>query len=55
MAARIATADGEQGDVPSHGGLRALTLAALGVAFGDIGTSPLYTLREAFGHAGGCT
>ncbi|WP_394822664.1 potassium transporter Kup [Pendulispora albinea] len=26
--------------------VRALTLAALGVVFGDIGTSPLYTLRE---------
>ncbi|HYG89742.1 MAG TPA: potassium transporter Kup [Azospirillum sp.] len=28
--------------------LRALTLAALGVVYGDIGTSPLYTLRECF-------
>jgi KUP system potassium uptake protein len=35
------------------GGRRALVLAALGVVFGDIGTSPLYTMREAFGHAGG--
>ena len=26
----------------------ALTLAALGVVFGDIGTSPLYTLKEVF-------
>ena len=26
----------------------ALTLAALGVVFGDIGTSPLYSLRECF-------
>src|SRR5215213_10856540 len=34
-------------------GTRALVLAALGVVYGDIGTSPLYTLREAFGHAGG--
>jgi KUP system potassium uptake protein len=25
----------------------------LGVVYGDIGTSPLYTMREAFGHAGG--
>lgn len=24
----------------------ALTLAALGVVFGDIGTSPLYTVKE---------
>ena len=25
-----------------------LTLAALGVVFGDIGTSPLYTMKECF-------
>ncbi len=31
----------------------ALTLTALGVVFGDIGTSPLYAMRECFcGHAG---
>ncbi|MGH6912974.1 MAG: KUP/HAK/KT family potassium transporter, partial [Geminicoccales bacterium] len=29
-----------------------LVLAALGVVYGDIGTSPLYTMREAFGFAG---
>jgi KUP system potassium uptake protein len=29
-----------------HGSLGALSLAALGIVFGDIGTSPLYTLRE---------
>ncbi len=28
--------------------LRALSLAALGVVFGDIGTSPLYAIRECF-------
>jgi len=28
--------------------LSALTLAALGVVFGDIGTSPLYTIKEVF-------
>lgn len=28
-----------------------LTLAALGVVYGDIGTSPLYALRESLGHA----
>ena len=26
--------------------LPAITLAAIGVVYGDIGTSPLYTLRE---------
>ncbi|HVK52832.1 MAG TPA: KUP/HAK/KT family potassium transporter, partial [Pseudoxanthomonas sp.] len=33
-----------------HGkqGLAGLVIAAGGVVFGDIGTSPLYTLKEAF-------
>jgi len=31
--------------------LRALALAALGVVYGDIGTSPLYALKEVFGNA----
>lgn len=31
-----------------HGSLALLTLTALGVVFGDIGTSPLYAFREAF-------
>jgi KUP system potassium uptake protein len=48
--------------LPSHPGvtadhhprssLGALTLGALGVVFGDIGTSPLYTLRECLRGAG---
>ncbi|WP_448190725.1 potassium transporter Kup [Azospirillum sp. sgz301742] len=33
---------------PASGRFAALTLGALGVVFGDIGTSPLYTLRECF-------
>ena len=33
------------------GRLAALTLAALGVVYGDIGTSPLYALKEVFGSA----
>ena len=39
---------------PSHAkaGLAALSLAALGVVFGDIGTSPLYALRECVLHHG---
>jgi KUP system potassium uptake protein len=37
----------------AHGDLRALVIGAIGVVYGDIGTSPLYTLKEAFGHAGG--
>jgi len=34
-------------------GAAALTLAALGVVFGDIGTSPLYTLQACLTSAGG--
>src|SRR4029453_14564559 len=41
----------------SHGAdartLAPLALAALGVVYGDIGTSPLYALRECFGPAHG--
>ena len=38
----------------SSGGLQpALAVAALGVVFGDIGTSPLYTLKECMTTAGG--
>jgi KUP system potassium uptake protein len=31
----------------------ALTLGALGVVYGDIGTSPLYTMKEIFSPATG--
>ncbi len=34
-----------------HGGKAALTLGALGVVFGDIGTSPLYAMKETFSGA----
>src|SRR5512133_4399302 len=31
---------------PTGGALAALSLAALGVVYGDIGTSPIYAMRE---------
>ncbi|WP_309683327.1 potassium transporter Kup [Polaromonas sp.] len=34
-------------------GVAALTLGAIGVVYGDIGTSPLYTMKEIFGPATG--
>lgn len=34
-------------------GQKSLVIAALGVVFGDIGTSPLYTMKECFGGAYG--
>jgi KUP system potassium uptake protein len=42
---------GAQGDHAQPGRLPTLALGALGVVFGDIGTSPLYALKESFvGH-----
>jgi KUP system potassium uptake protein len=35
------------GDARSHAGFWGLTLGSIGVVYGDIGTSPLYALREA--------
>lgn len=44
-----------QAQAPAHdhakSGMTALTLGALGVVFGDIGTSPLYAMREVFAGA----
>lgn len=42
-----------QAHVSTRGTLGALTLAALGVVYGDIGTSPLYAFKEAFAGAHG--
>ncbi|WP_374346786.1 potassium transporter Kup [Phenylobacterium sp.] len=36
-----------------HKGFWGLTLASVGVVFGDIGTSPLYAMREALAHVRG--
>jgi len=38
-------------DGQGHGGFWALALGAIGVVFGDIGTSPLYAMREALAHS----
>ncbi|MDP2380869.1 MAG: KUP/HAK/KT family potassium transporter, partial [Pseudohongiella sp.] len=35
-------------DNSTKAGLAALTLGAIGVVYGDIGTSPLYTVKEVF-------
>jgi KUP system potassium uptake protein len=44
----ITAADSAAPDHSSQQGLAALTLAAIGVVYGDIGTSPLYTVKEIF-------
>ncbi len=33
----------------NHSGIAALTIAAIGIVYGDIGTSPLYTMKTVFG------
>jgi KUP system potassium uptake protein len=33
----------------NHSGIAALTIAAIGIVYGDIGTSPLYALKTVFG------
>ena len=35
---------------PNAKDLAALTLGAIGIVYGDIGTSPLYALKEVFNH-----
>jgi KUP system potassium uptake protein len=46
---------GAAGQTPAKAAAAALVVGALGVVFGDIGTSPLYTLRESFTHGSGMT
>src|SRR5689334_22284509 len=43
------------GHSPAKAAAAAMVVGALGVVFGDIGTSPLYTLRESFTHGSGMT
>src|SRR5712671_5676705 len=51
-APATAAANGH-GDAHSTAGFKALMLGSIGVVYGDIGTSPLYALREAVVAAGG--
>ncbi|MDX2201326.1 MAG: potassium transporter Kup [Hyphomicrobiaceae bacterium] len=50
MAQTLAAPSGSEAD-PTEKHLWALALGAMGVVFGDIGTSPLYALREAMATA----
>jgi KUP system potassium uptake protein len=52
-AAPAATANQNGNGHAPHGAAAGLVVGALGVVFGDIGTSPLYALRETFVHGGG--
>jgi KUP system potassium uptake protein len=44
---------GAHGSDSRRGNVSKLALAALGVVYGDIGTSPLYTIQECFRHGSG--
>jgi KUP system potassium uptake protein len=48
---RAAHADRGVGDRARHAGVVGLAFGALGIVYGDIGTSPLYAFRESFEHA----
>ncbi|GBF57577.1 low affinity potassium transport system protein kup [Candidatus Phycosocius bacilliformis] len=48
---RPSPADGSRAPKPQHTAI--LTIGAIGVVFGDIGTSPLYAFREALAQAAG--
>ncbi|WP_114951080.1 potassium transporter Kup [Sphingosinicella terrae] len=50
-AATLPPAENSAGHHAPQGSIVGLTLLALGVVFGDIGTSPLYALRETFAGA----
>ncbi len=51
VAAAVPNARGEDGDHGHHDGMLKLAVGAIGIVFGDIGTSPLYAFRETFaGH-----
>jgi KUP system potassium uptake protein len=50
-AADRAMKSGSESTTPGHQRLALVALSALGVVFGDLGTSPLYALQEAF-HGG---
>ena len=49
----MTTVTGAAEQAPSRGALAPMALAALGVVYGDIGTSPLYTFKTAIAWAGG--
>ena len=51
-AVGAADASDEARHAPQSEGFLALSLGAMGVVFGDIGTSPLYAMREALRASG---
>ena len=50
MTGSASDAGGHTDEHTHHAGKVALAMGALGIVYGDIGTSPIYALREAFHH-----
>ncbi|MBE2263025.1 MAG: potassium transporter Kup [Burkholderiaceae bacterium] len=48
IATAVKSVDSGDPNTPARTGLATLTLGAIGVVYGDIGTSPLYTIKEIF-------
>ncbi len=55
MTSQASVSSQAPGDAPADPTRRALVVGALGVVYGDIGTSPIYMLRECLKAAGGGT
>ncbi len=53
IAASSTASDLSAAHLHPHPAILALTIGAIGVVFGDIGTSPLYAFREALGQSAG--
>ncbi len=53
VATPTAPSDDEHAEGPEHPAVPLAALAALGVVFGDLGTSPLYTLQTVISSTGG--
>ncbi|MDR6144464.1 KUP system potassium uptake protein [Sphingomonas sp. SORGH_AS870] len=53
QTASVESAESGASSHAPHPALVALTIGAIGVVFGDIGTSPLYAFREALGQSAG--
>ncbi len=49
-SAAIRAASDDERDVVAHAGKLILALGALGIVYGDLGTSPLYTVQTIFHH-----
>ena len=52
QSSNVVVSDADSGEIHHDKSTKALVLSALGILYGDIGTSPLYTFREIFVQGG---